>query len=431
MNSVIDDKKGIFNKLSVFTSLKEIELKPINGFNLINSINNDLDPLPFLLDLSTSLVGTDGLQDKIGLLFTQYIDTFNTKSKDLLKNNLLSFNQNLSLPSSFISNGITIPVSFLDDSNNLKTPKVDPIGEIIYDDSTPNLLTKLREAITKPDTTITFGNINVVYNESSENFNIKPSGNFSIGTFISGFIDSLSGINKREFTADILDKIYGLKSKLQNKTISELNNENTIDAYIEKLVTDQDIDLSYEDILTINNKSEEMVKGSNEIDCGCYSINNQLTINQLNNISNIVATSTNPNEIGNSFSNLLIDSLDQNTDQSTVTSIKDGFLKDIIKLIKTKLLKDMLFSPEKKLLFILTSSFDNKDINTFNDNINYIKENKNICDCLVKDIASDIIEFVFNLVKTEIIEVTKPALKKIITEKINNYKLLLTSLVSI
>lgn len=431
MNSVIDDKKGIFNKLSVFTSLKEIELKPINGFNLINSINNDLDPLPFLLDLSTSLVGTDGLQDKIGLLFTQYIDTFNTKSKDLLKNNLLSFNQNLSLPSSFISNGITIPVSFLDDSNNLKTPKVDPIGEIIYDDSTPNLLTKLREAITKPDTTITFGNINVVYNESSENFNIKPSGNFSIGTFISGFIDSLSGINKREFTADILDKIYGLKSKLQNKTISELNNENTIDAYIEKLVTDQDIDLSYEDILTINNKSEEMVKGSNEIDCGCYSINNQLTINQLNTISNIVATSTNPNEIGNSFSNLLIDSLDQNTDQSTVTSIKDGFLKDIIKLIKTKLLKDMLFSPEKKLLFILTSSFDNKDINTFNDNINYIKENKNICDCLVKDIASDIIEFVFNLVKTEIIEVTKPALKKIITEKINNYKLLLTSLVSI
>ena len=404
MNSIIDDKKGIFNKLSVFTSLKEIELKPVNGFNLINSINNDLDPLPFLLDLSTSLVGTDGLQDKLGLLFTQYIDTFNTKSKELLKNNLLGFNQNLSLPTSFVSNGITIPVSFLDDSNNLKTPKVDPIGEIIYDDSTPNLLTKLKEAITAPSTNITFGNINVVYNESSESFTIKPTGNISIGNFISTFIDSFSGINKREFTADILDKIYGLKSKLQNKTVAELNHENTVDAYVEKLATEQSIELSDEDKIKINNKSEEMVKGNNEIDCGCYSINNTLTTQQLTGITNTVATSTNPNEVGNAFSNLLTDSLDENTDQSNITSIKDGFLKDIIKLIKTKLLKDMLFSPEKKLLFILTSSFDNKDINSFNDISNYIKENKNICDCLVKDIGSDIIEFVFNLVKTEIIK---------------------------
>jgi hypothetical protein len=431
MNSVIDDKKGIFNKLSVFTSLKEIELKPVNGFNLINSINNDLDPLPFLLDLSTSLVGTDGLQDKLGLLFTQYIDTFNTKSKELLKNNLLGFNQNLSLPTSFVSNGITIPVSFLDDSNNLKTPKVDTIGEIIYDDSTPNLLTKLREAITAPSTNISFGNINIVYNESSESLNIKPTGNISVGNFIYGYVDSFSGINKREFTADILDKIYGLKSKLQNKTIAELNHENTVDAYIEKLATEQDINLSDEDILKINNKSEEILKGSNEIDCGCYTINNRLTTEQLTGITNTIANSTNPNEVGNAFSNLAINSLDENTDQSNITSIKDGFLKDIIKLIKTKLLKDMLFSPEKKLLFILTSYFDNKDINTFNDISNYIKENKNICDCLVKDISSDIIEFVFNLVKTEIIEITKPALRKIITEKINNYKLLLTSLLSI
>jgi hypothetical protein len=431
MNSIIDDKKGIFNKLSVFTSLKEIELKPINGFNSIQSINNEKDPLPFLLDLSTSLVGSDGLQNKLGLLFTQFIDTYNTKSKELFKSNFIDYNQNLSLPTSFTSSGIDIPVTFLDDSNNLKTPKVDPIGELIYDDSKDNLLTKLRNSITQPNTDINFGNINIVYDQNTDTINIKPIGSLTIGSFLNGYIDSFSGINKKEFVSEIMDKIYGVKSKDQDKTLTELNNENTVDELLYKLINEEDVELSDDDLARLNQLSEEMFKGNNEINFGCGVINNVLTTENLRTFADSINQSVDPNEVGNLFTDVFTNSLDENSDESNTSNLKDSFFKKLFNLFKTKILKDLLFSPEKKLVFMFLTSFDNQSINNMLDPKDFINNNKNICNCLVKDISSDLIEFVFNLVKTEILEVTKPALKKIITEKIKNYQLLLNSLISI
>jgi len=431
MNSVIDDKKGIFNKLSVFTSLKEVELKTINEFNSIQSINNDTDPLPFLLDLSTSLVGTDGLQNKLGLLFTEFIDKYNIKVKETFNTNFIDYNQNTSLPPSFVTSGIDIPVTFLDDSNNLKTPKSDLVGELVYDDSKKNLATELRNSITQPNTDITFGNIKIRFNQNTDTINIKPSGSATIGSFLSGFIGNFSGINKNEFVAEILDKIYGLKSKLQNKTLEELNNENVIDELINKLINEEDIELSDEDLQKINNKSDEIFKGNNEINFGCGVINNVITPEQLKNIANKVNQSKDPNEVGNLFSDLFTNSLDENSDESNTTNLKDSFLKKIINSFKTKILKDLLFSPEKKIMFLFLTSFENQDINKLNNTTDFINNNKNVCDCLVKDISSDLNEYVFNLVKTEVIEITKPALKKIIIEKINNYKLILTSLTSV
>lgn len=430
MNSIVDDKKGIFNKLSVFTSLKEIELKPLNGFNSISSINNNKDPLPFLLDLSTSLVGTDGLQDKLGLLFTQFIDLYNQKSKEIIKSNLLDYNQNELLPSDFLSNGFDIPVTSIDDFNNLRTPKSDPIGELVYDETNENLQTKLREAITTPNVDVIFGNINIVYNEFNDSFNIKPINSNTIGDFIDIFINSFSGINVKEFVTDILDKIYGTKSKSQNKTLNELNKENTIDVLLDKIINDDELVLTDSDNIKINNESDEIYKGLNQIDFGCGVINNILTIEDLTEIANKVNESSNPNEVGNLFTDLFINSLDENTNESNITNLKDSFFKKILNLIKTRLLKDLLFSPEKKILFILFNLFENQTIFNLNS-LDYLKINKNIVDCLVKDIISDINEFIFNLVKTEIIEITKPALRKIITEKINNYKLILTSLTTI
>jgi hypothetical protein len=430
MNSIIDEKRGIFNRLSVFTSLKEIELKPINEFNSITSINNDKDVLPFLLDLSTSLVGSDGLQDKLGLFFIQFIEDYNKKSKDLLKDNFIDYNQNQQLSISFLNNGIDIPLSSIDDFNNLKTQKSDPLGELIYDDENDNLLTKIKDAILQPNNPITFSNIKIVYDENNDIINVKPIQQFSIGSFLGTFIDSFSGINKKEFVTDILDNIYGTKSKIQNKTIAELNKENTINEILNKLINEDSIDLSDEDFARINNQSDEIFKGSNQINFGCGSINNVLPFENLKTTAESISNSTNPNEIGGLFNDVFTNSLDENTDQSNITNLKDSFFKKIFNLIKLRILKDMLFSPEKKMLFILASSFDNKDLTNLNS-IDYAKSNKNTCDCLVKDVNSNINELIFNLVKTEIIEITKPALKKIITEKINNYKLILTSLTSI
>jgi len=431
MNSVIKAKKDIFNQISAFTSLKEIELKPNNLFDSISSINNSKDVVPFLLDLSTSLVGSDGLENKFGLLFTQFISEYEIKSKELLQKQFLGVNSNLQLPTSFINNGINIPIKNLDDMGNLKTSKTDPLGELIYDDTTDNLTTKLKNSIISPNTVIQYNNLNLVYNENTQVVNIKPLSSGTISNFMSGYINNLPGINKKEIVADILNSVYGIKTKEQDKTVNEIRNEVEIDLIIDKLLTEEDLSLTEDDLIVINDIADEIFKGFNEIDLGCGFIINEITIDELVQISNSISDSDDPFEISNSVNDLFLNSLDEDSDDSNKTNLKDSFIKRLINILKSRIIKDIIFSPDKKLLFYLNQSIQNNQNIDFNINsINFVKDNLNLIKCVSDDVKSLFIEFIFNLVKTEILEITKPVLQKIIKEKINNYTIILRSLIN-
>jgi hypothetical protein len=431
MNSVIKAKKDIFNQISAFTSLKEIELKPNNLFDSISSINNSKDVVPFLLDLSTSLVGSDGLENKFGLLFTQFISEYEIKSKELLQKQFLGVNSNLQLPTSFINNGINIPIKNLDDMGNLKTSKTDPLGELIYDDTTDNLTTKLKNSIISPNTVIQYNNLNLVYDENSQVVNIKPLSSGSISNFMSGYINNLPGINKKEIVADILNSVYGIKTKEQDKTVNEIRNEVEIDLIIDKLLTEEDLSLTEDDLIVINDIADEIFKGFNEIDLGCGFIINEIIIDELVQISNSISDSDDPFEISNSVNDLFLNSLDEDSDDSNKTNLKDSFIKRLINILKSRIIKDIIFSPDKKLLFYLNQSIQNNQNIDFNINsIDFVKDNLNLIKCVSDDVKSLFIEFIFNLVKTEILEITKPVLQKIIKEKINNYTIILRSLIN-
>lgn len=431
MNSVIKAKKDIFNQISAFTSLKEIELKPNNLFDSISSINNSKDVVPFLLDLSTSLVGSDGLENKFGLLFTQFISEYEIKSKELLQKQFLGVNSNLQLPTSFINNGINIPIKNLDDMGNLKTSKTDPLGELIYDDTTDNLTTKLKNSIISPNTVIQYNNLNLVYNENTQVVNIKPLSSGTISNFMSGYINNLPDINKKEIIADILNSVYGIKTKEQDKTVNEIRNEVEIDLIIDKLLTEEDLSLTEDDLIVINDIADEIFKGFNEIDLGCGFIINEITIDELVQISNSISDSDDPFEISNSVNDLFLNSLDEDSDDSNKTNLKDSFIKRLINILKSRIIKDIIFSPDKKLLFYLNQSIQNNQNIDFNINsINFVKDNLNLIKCVSDDVKSLFIEFIFNLVKTEILEITKPVLQKIIKEKINNYTIILRSLIN-
>lgn len=431
MSSIIKAKKDIFNQISVFTSLKEIELQPNNLFNSIGSINNSRDVIPFLLDLSTSLVGSDGLENKFGLLFTQFISEYEIKSKELLQKQFIGVNSNLQLPSSFINNGINIPIKNLDDLGNLKTSKTDPIGELLFDDTTNNLTTILKNSIISPGTVFQYNNLNLLYNESTQTVNFKPLSGGSINGFIGQYINQLPNINKKEIVADILNSIYGIKTKEQNKTLSEIINEIKIDFIIDKLLSENLIQFTDNDLLEINKVADELFKGFNEIDLGCGFIINELTIENLVSIANTLSTSDDPFFINTGITDLFINSLDEDSDESNKTNLKDSFIKRLINLLKNRIIKDIIFSADKKLLFYINQSIQNNEqIDFTKSNIDFINENLNLVSCVSDDIKSLFIEFIFNLVKTEILEITKPALQRIITEKINNYSIILRSLLN-
>jgi hypothetical protein len=431
MSSIIKAKKDVFSNISVFSSLKEIDLKPNNSFDSITSIDNSKDIVPFLLDLSTSLVGSDGLENKLGLLFTQFISDYNNKSKDLLKSQFIGVNSDQTLPSFFVNDGINIPINKLDDFGDLKTPKNDPLGEILYDDNSDNLITKLKDGIISPNTVINYSNLNFTYNEGTQLVNVKPNSSTTVSSFILGYIDNFSPLNVKEIVADVLNSVYGTKTKQQNKTLLEILSQVEIDFIIDKLISDDLISLDDNDKIKLGEISDEIFKGFNEIDLGCGFIINDLSIEDLVNISNGISDSNDPSLINEEFTDLFLNSLDETTEESNKTKLKDSFIKRIINALKTRIIKDILFSPEKKLLFYINQFIQNNEPIDFNKNsFDFVNDNINLIKCITDEVRSLFIEFIFNLVKTEILEITKPALQKIIKEKINNYNIILRSLIS-
>ena len=74
------------------------------------------------------------------------------------------------------------------------------------------------------------------------------------------------------------------------------------------------------------------------------------------------------------------------------------------------------------------SGFKNNDIPQLGNPIDDIKNNINTIKCLANNARSTLIEFIFNLVKKELIKLIIPVSKIILKEKINQYLGIIQSL---
>ncbi len=425
---VIENKKNVFTTIGAYTSLNQ-EKKAPDSNNTLSSLNNKDDVLPFLLDMLKVVVGGDGLKELTGKLFIEISDTIEPISKDFLKNQLNQYNFEDSLPDDFDVVGIDISATDIDIFGKYKNTPSSDIGDLLYGDKQHTFDKQMSEAIRLDGTEITYNNISITFDTTTENFNFKGATNTNVGDFFNEFIDESTFIDKKEFTSQVLNQIFGNVTKKTNRTIEEIYNDEYIKTVIENLISGDDITISEEKSSELYKRANEYQRGVLSYDFGCGFVETSLDFDDFNTLVNDIIASDDPFMI----SNLLEDAIDlagvtNDAVQENKETVKDNFFSRLIKLIKNILINMLFSSPIVRFIMVMYEKITTGGYKKFNIK-EFIQDKIDFIVCLIKEISKKINEFIYNTILVFLEKIIKPVIRKMVVEKINNYTNIMKSLV--
>jgi hypothetical protein len=436
---LIDEKQDIFTQIGAYTSItKEANLS--DSTNSLSSINNTNEIVPFLLDMLTVLVGSEALKSTVGEIMTTYIDSVEEDLKTSLKTQFSTFNSDQPLPSGFTGNGYTFKMSDIDIYSKTKTDPNTQVGSLLYNQNANDFDNKLYTSLVTPNTPVTFGVIDITYDDSIDTVNIKPNNpTQTIGEFTESYIDDLTIIKKNELTSNIINLLFGTITAATLKTLTTAMNEEKVNATLQKIINEEeDITLTDDELKKIQENAENKVKGLEYYDVGCGQLPNNVTVDTLTLLISGTTGSTDPLTVGNAYLNTLASGFNdaQPTGTTAVTdkatknaaTIKDNFFKQLINIIVNSLVTSVTVPPQIRALTGMYSGFKNNDVPELGDPVDDIKKNKNLVTCLSNNARGTLNKFIFDLVKKELIKIVIPVSKKILKEKINQYLGIIKSL---
>ncbi len=257
----------------------------------------------------------------------------------------------------------------------------------------------------------------------------------TIGNFISAFIGGMTIINEKEFTSKVIDAIFGTVSANQKKTLTDIKKEEMFNKTLDKISNDEEnLDLTQEDLYEIDVISQNKLTGNAKVDVGCSIIDSNVSLDDLQNLISGNTGTTDPVAIGRNFGNLINNSFGKNPDQTNPTNknaIRDGFFKRLIDTIKSIIVDSVTAAPQIRILIAIVAGLKNNDdiSSALGSPIEDIKKQKNLIKCLIDSAVQTLTEFIFNLVKTELIKLIVPVATVILREKIKNFINILKSLV--
>jgi hypothetical protein len=434
--SLSDDKKSIFTTIGSYTSVIQATNIP-DTTNLFPSVNNKNDIVPLLLDILKVVVGSDALQELTGTLFTKFIDKIEPDLKKSLKNQVTQYNSNDNLPSYFTSgSGVRVKVKSIDMSGKFKTNPSSQGGQLIYDTTKPNFDSSVYDTIKNGSGD--FGVLNMTHNAVTDELifkaNVTPD-TPNIGAWLNKHIDNLTIVDKKEFTTNVMNMIYGTVSKAQNRTVNDTHQELVVNQLIQQLISNDDdsFEISPADNAALLLRAEEMVNGIVNYDMGCGVIASSLPLSGLttliNNISGTTGQATDPNYVGNQINN----TINQSTHNPAVTNanketIKDGFFQKLINLITLTLSKALTTNPQIRVILAIVSAFQNQGTPKISQPKDDLKNFKTLIKCNVTAMIKLIVAFIYPFVVKYLVKLLKPLIAKIIKEKINQYSNLIKSL---
>ena len=438
--SLIDEKQDIFTQIGALTSIAgEVELP--DPTNSLSSINNTNEIVPFLLDMLTVLTGSESLKTTVGEIMTGYINNVEPTLRNSLKQQFTTFNTDLPLPSGFTGNGYTFKMSLIDIKEKLKNDPNSQVGSLLYNNVVNDFDNKLYEAIVLPGVAITFDVITLTYNDIDDSVTIKPvNPSQTIGEFTSAYIDSLNILNEKEFISKFIDLLFGTITTNEDKTLDKVIDEEKYALTVQKIIDEEeDISITDDELKDLQQVAEDKLIGIEFYDVGCGLIPNNITLDNLESLISGTTGSSDPLTVGDAYVNTLIQGFDDaNSTGSTATSdvaeenanaIKDGFFKRLINSIVNILVEAVTSPPQIRALIGMFTGFKNNDIPELGNPIDDIVNNRNLIDCLSKSTRDTINEFLFNLVKKELIKLIVPISKIILKEKINQYLGIIQSLI--
>jgi hypothetical protein len=256
-----------------------------------------------------------------------------------------------------------------------------------------------------------------------------------IGDWTNQYVDSLTIVDKKEFTTNVMNMMYGTVSKFQNRTVNDTHQELVVNQLLQQLISNDDdsFEISPADNAALLLRAEEMIKGIINYDMGCGVIASSLPLSGLtaliNNISGTTGQATDPNYVGNQINN----TINQSTHNPAVTNanketIKDGFFQKLINLITLTLSKALTTNPQIRAILAIVSAFQNQGTPKITQPKDDLKKFKTLIKCNVTAIIKLIVGFIYPFVVKYLVKLLKPLIAKIIKEKINQYSNLIKSL---
>jgi len=436
---LIDEKQDIFTQIGALTSITgEVDLP--DPTNSLSSINNTNEIVPFLLDMLTVLVGSEVLQTTVGELMTTYIRSVEPTLKSSLNTQFSDFNSNQLLPAAFTGTGYNFNMKDLDVFQKLKNDPASATGNLLYNNDVNDFNRKLYDALNAPGTDITFNNIVFNYDEVLDSVNIKPATpSQTIGEFTEEYIDGLTIINEKEFVSNFINLMFGTITSNEDKTLDSVIFEEKLNLTIQKIVDEkEDLSISNSELKELQQFAEDKLNGLEYYDVGCGLIPNNVTLENLTGLVTGTTGNTDPRTVGLAYLNTLNTGFEDASTGSTIASdratenenaVKDGFFKRLINAIVNILVNAITTPPQIRALIGLFTGFKNNNIPQLGNPIDDINNNRNLIDCLSKSARNTINEFLFNLVKKELIKLIVPVSKIILKEKINQYLGIIQSLV--
>lgn len=425
--SRIDDKRKIFSKIGSFSSMNEINDLP-NKTDSFSSVNNSEDSVNFLLDTLKTTAGTVAINEAVGGMMGDVLNDSEPKVKESLKKQFNQSNSGKDLPDSFVSQGIDLPVKDIDVNGKLKTSKNSDVGNLLYGNGGNDFDSALRDAIVNEGTEVSCNNMKVMFDSNTENFTIKPiNNNANCGEFVNDFIDNTEIFNKDEIVTNVMDDIFGSVSNEMGKTENEIYNELQINQILKQLVGgDNSMILNQEILDDLFNDAKNKSKGVVVLDFGCGKKEVKLPLsgitNLVNNLSN-VDENNNTQQLINTFDNVF----DDENSRDNRETINDNIIKLIINGLTVKMIEKVVTSPQIRTLMGIVSTFDGEE-----PQIGDVKEDmkkwKKFIICMKKEIMIIIGAFLFALTVKFLIKLLRPTMKRVIKEKMNNFKSSINSL---
>lgn len=428
-----DDKRSVFTTIGAYTSFMENTKlpEPQDTYTSINDTKNDI--VAFLMDVIKSIVGTDGLQDVIGKLFTDFVDGAEPELKTATKNQFIKFNAGDNIPAAF-TNGVRVPVKNIDACGNLKKSGNASVDDLLHNNAVTDFNSSAYNAIVNAGTEVVYNNLKIKYDSVTDEFIFKHTGSdATVGAWMGNYIDKTVIINKKNFLTNVMNAVYGTITAHQNKTVEEVYQELQISKLLENMINGDDtLTLNQKDFDELLEKAKNLVNGVVYYDMGCGMIGATLSLSGMTNFISQVSGMTDSHTAGNAVAATMDESLQNNATVAAANkqTIRDGFFQRLIKAFNMALTQLCTISPQIRALQAIMSAIENNGVVMMGKAKDDLKKFKVFIKCMIREAIKMIVQFIFNIAIAYLAAWLIPIVKKLIREKIIQYVGTLKSLIA-
>lgn len=452
--SIINQKKGIHGTIAAMRTSLEGYPKLLTNPSF-PSINNDTNPLNFLTDLLSSLVGMESLKEVVIDTLSTNLPNIEDDIKKVLKktlNSLVSCQINPSIPPHFLHNreGINLELKKIDFNSLLLTNPDSDVGELLYGDinngiHSEDFNTFLYYVIQQGGTHTWADCIDVRFIETGSTnnvINIRVSKSFTdsgknLKDLNNILIDSVQLLEVSDILNKLVDNVFGTLSTGQGKTKDQIMGALKINNVIDSMMNQVDDHVIDDSFFEFDNKTlRQLESEANNLQKGVkvLEISNPYVISTslgtLSGISSNIANSSKDelstilnsalDEIGDEISSLI-----PNVDQYAA---KLDFISDLVKNLMT-VIGNIIISP--KIITILAINHQIIYGAQFEDPMDFIIKNKYFIKSIFNGIRDSVMDKLLNIVLKEIETLSLQHAADLLTEQVKNTSGIMSSLVGV